>query len=167
MSRLFILVVFLFISPDLLAQVPETTVTTTEQQLENITENNEDLETEDDSYLQQMFQYLKNPINLNAANAADLKELRVLTPVQIQNFILYRTLAGKFIDLYELQAIPNWDLPTIQKIRPYIFVSSQISVGATMNDRLRNGDHSILIRTSQVLEKSKGYKLDPAITNNV
>ena len=48
------------------AQVPEEPVTTnTEQQLENITENNEDLETEDDSYIQQMVQYIKNPINLN------------------------------------------------------------------------------------------------------
>ena len=38
---------------------------TVEQQLENITENNEDMETEDDSYIQELAQYLKNPPQQN------------------------------------------------------------------------------------------------------
>ncbi|MBC7511419.1 MAG: hypothetical protein H7320_22125, partial [Ferruginibacter sp.] len=38
-----------------------------EQQLENITENSADAETEDDSYLQEMIQYQKHPININTA----------------------------------------------------------------------------------------------------
>ena len=128
MRYLFILLVVIFFYPELVAQVPETTTTNTEQQLENITENNEDLETEDDSYLQQMIQFIKNPVNLNDADAADLKDLRILTPIQIQNFILYRTLTGKLVDMYELQAVPGWDIATIQKIRPYISVSLKISV---------------------------------------
>ena len=45
------------------AQIPEKLVvqpnSNVEQQLENITENNADLETEDDSYLQEMLQYQK------------------------------------------------------------------------------------------------------------
>lgn len=150
----------------LTAQVPETTTTNTEQQLENITENNEDLETEDDSYLQQMIQYIKNPVNLNIADAAELNHLRILTPIQIQNFILYRNLVGKLVDLYELQAVPGWDMATIQKIRPYINVSLQVSVAGTFNSRLRNGDHSILVRVSQVPEQSKGYLIDSSTATN-
>ena len=45
------------------AQTPEKPMvqpnSNVEQQLENITENNADLETEDDSYLQEMTQYQK------------------------------------------------------------------------------------------------------------
>jgi hypothetical protein len=148
------------------AQVTEPITPNTEQQLENITANNEDLETEDDSYLQQLVEYIKNPINLNMADAADLNLLRILTPVQIQNFILYRNLVGKLVDLYELQAVPAWDIATIQKIRPYINVSLQISITNTLNSRLRNGDHSILVRASQVLERSKGYLIDPSSATN-
>jgi hypothetical protein len=148
------------------AQVTETTTTITEQQLENITENNEDLETEDDSYLQQMMQYIKNPVNLNTADAAELNLLRVLTPIQVQNFILYRNLVGKLVDLYELQAVPGWDIRTIQKIRPYISVSLQVSIANTFGNRMRGGDHSILIRASQVPERSKGYLIDSSTATN-
>ncbi len=142
------------------AQVEETNTNTFEQQLENSTENNEDMETEDDSYLQQMQHLLKNPVNLNLANPDELKELRILTPIQIQNLILYRALFGKFIDVFELQAVPAWDLRIIQKIRPYVTVMLQTDVRKTLISRLKNGEHSILIRISQVPERSKGYLLD-------
>ncbi len=166
MRIMFFIIMLFFIFMHTHAQVVEPTTNTTEQQLENITENNEDVETEDDSYLQQLQQFLKNPINLNMVNAAELKELRVLTPIQIQNFILYRTLVGKLLDLYELQAIPTWDVQTIQKIRPYISVSLQVDVLNTISNRLKKGEHSILLRGSQVLERSKGYLLDSSSATN-
>ena len=166
MRILFTMIFVLIISPCIYAQVKEPVTTVTEQQLENVTQNNEDLETEDDTYLQEMVQYIKNPINLNMAAAAELNELRILTPIQIQNFILYRNLVGNLVDLYELQAIPGWDINTIQKIRPYISVSLQVSIANTLKIRLRGGDHNILVRLSQVLERSKGYLIDSATATN-
>ena len=166
MRSIYVLVFVLFIAVHMHAQVTEPITPTTEQQLESITENNEDLETEDDSYLQQMVQYINNPINLNTADVAELNQLRILTPIQIQNFILYRTLFGKLVDLYELQAVPGWDVTTIQKIRPYINVSSQVLITNTLNNRLRNGDHSMLVRVTQVPERSKGYLLDSSTATN-
>ena len=156
--RFFVILIFMFFIPWCsYAQVTEPITSNTEQQLESITENNEDLETEDDSYLQQMVMFIKNPIELNYADVAELNQLRVLTPIQIQNFILYRNLVGKLVNLYELQAVPGWDIGTIQKIRPYINVSMQVSVAGTLKSRLKNGEHSVLFRVSQVPERSKGY----------
>ena len=74
---------------NLAAQVP-VTPNIVEQQLESITENNEDAETEDDSFVQSMRQFLKNPVNLNSADINRLKELMILTPVQLQNMVSYR-----------------------------------------------------------------------------
>ncbi|MGB5008027.1 MAG: hypothetical protein WBO39_13900, partial [Ferruginibacter sp.] len=76
------------------AQVTETVTNNTEQQLENMTENNEDLETEDDTFLQQLVQFIKDPVNLNTADETELARLVILSPVQIQNLIVYRNLAG-------------------------------------------------------------------------
>jgi len=148
------------------AQVTEPITSNTEQQLENVTENNEDLETEDDSYLQQMVQYIKNPIELNYADAAELSQLRMLTPIQVQHFILYRNLVGRLVDVYELQAVPGWDVNTIQKIRPYINVSIQVQAVDAVKRRLKKGEHSILFRASQVVERSKGYLLDSSTATN-
>ena len=166
MKIFFVWLILFLVATDIAAQVTEPITPNTEQQLENVTENNEDLETEDDSYLQQMVQYIKNPIELNYADAAELNQLRMLTPMQVQNFIVYRSLVGKLLDLYELQAVPGWDISTIQKLRPYINVSLQISAVDAVKLRLKNGEHSFLFRVSQVPERSKGYLLDSSTTTN-
>lgn len=140
------------------AQLPETG--NTEQQLENLTADNGDVETEDDSYTQQMQQYLRHPINLNTATEAALAELRILTPLQINNLLSYRALMGPLIDTYELQAVPGWDIATIQRIRLYVTVSSPVDVIPTLRKRFVEGSHGLLLRVSQVLEKARGFGID-------
>ena len=140
--------------------------TTDEQQLENITAANEDEETEDDSYLQAMAQYRKNPLNINTASEATLKELNLLSPMQVQNLIAYRNYLGNLVNIYELQAIPGWDLNTIQKIRPYLTATDEPGFFGSLGSRLSGGDHTFLVRSSQTLEKAAGYKIDPNAGKN-
>ena len=166
MQKLFLLMIFFALHNWLFAQVTELPPTSTEQQLENITENNEDAETEDDSYLQEMIQFQKNPININTADGSFLKELKVLSAIQVDNLLSYRQLFGKLVSIYELQAIPGWDVQTIRKIRPYVTVGSDVDVIADIGTRLRKGEHSVLVRVSQVLERSKGYLLDSSTAKN-
>ncbi|MGG9960696.1 ComEA family DNA-binding protein [Ferruginibacter sp. SUN106] len=149
-----------------LAQTPELPATATEQQLENNTENNADAETEDDTYLQQMQEYSRHPINLNTADENEIRELKILSPLQIQSLISYRNIFGKLIDIYELQAIPGWDIPMILKIRPYIIVSAEAELVTTILKRFKSGENSMLVRASQVLEKAKGYRVDRSATTN-
>jgi hypothetical protein len=104
--------------------------------------------------------FLRHPINLNYADAGVLEQLHLLTPLQISNFFSYRKLLGSFLSIYELQAIPTWDLVTIRRIRPYIIVSQKTEVFNSISKRIKNGESSLLIRGTQVIEKSKGYLLD-------
>ncbi len=163
--RIFLVVIFLLGYLCSFSQVPEVPPSTTEQQLENITENNEDTETEDDSYLQELRQYLKDPLNLNEATEAELKEFRMLSPIQINNFLSYRAVLGNFISIYELQAIPGWDPETIRRLQPYVSVRNTVTVQKDFFSRFTGGDHSILFRVNQVLEKSRGFKADPAVSS--
>ncbi len=135
-----------------------------EQQMENLTERLE-TETEDDSFLQSLIQFKKNRLNLNTADAGDLRELKFLTDLQIQNLLLYRKLLGNFINIYELQAVPTLDIESIQRIFPYISVGSPVTIGQDLNGRLTQGQHSLLVRAQQVLEKSEGFARPVSITN--
>lgn len=139
---------------------------TVEQQLENITENNEDMETEDDSYIQELSQYIKHPLNINKADENQLKDLRVLSDLQLQNFLRYRDLFGNFLSVYELQAVPGWDVATIQKLRPYVTVSVALGFMEDMRSRFKGGENNLLIRATQILEKSRGYRQGPPQTNS-
>jgi hypothetical protein len=137
-----------------------------EQQLEDITASNEDTETEDDTYLQQMQHFLKEPLNLNYADAGLLEQLNLLSPLQISNLLSYRKLLGNFLNIYELQAIPGWDLQLIRQMRPYITVQQETSVTESFKKRLKNGDHTILLRMTETLQKSKGFLLDSSAAKN-
>jgi hypothetical protein len=165
-TKKWLLLILLGCSMQLNAQIPQVPTTTTEQQMEAITEGNEDTETQDDTFLQQLQQFLKTPINLNYTDAVQLKELGVLNPLQIESLLRYRNLFGNFINIYEIQAVPGWDVATIEKILPYISVKIKVDVVNTFGERMRDGSHQILGRISQVLEKSKGYLVDTARTNN-
>lgn len=133
-----------------------------EEQLENITQNNEDETPEDDSYLQNLIHYLKEPLNLNYADRGLLQQLHLLSPIQISNLLAYRKIFGEFLSIYELQAVPGWDIPLIRKMRPYITVRRDVAIFSSLGSRLRNGDHTLLTRVTQILEKQEGYLRDPA-----
>ncbi len=128
----------------------------TEQQLENQTDADQG-ETEDDTYLQELDHFRKNPINLNAAEAEELKQLRIVTDLQIANLIAYRNLFGKLISIYELQAVPAWDVNTIRKLLPFVTTDIPVSLKEETGKRFREGEHSLLLRVTQVLERSDGF----------
>ena len=128
----------------------------TEQQLENLTDLDQS-ETEDDTYLQQLAGYRKHPLNINTADENELRELRILTDLQIQNFLQYRRLLGKIIDVYELQAIPSWDVNIIRRLLPFVTVSLTVSAKEDLLRRFAGGENSLLLRLSRIVEKSKGF----------
>ncbi|MBI3719169.1 MAG: helix-hairpin-helix domain-containing protein [Sphingobacteriales bacterium] len=152
--RYLFIILFSFAS---LFAVGQTETTTTEQQLENQADADQ-AETEDDSYLQSLNYLRRNPLNLNRADENDLKDLRLLTALQIQNFIRYRSVFGYFINIYELQAIPTWDVETIQKVLPFVTVKPVVNLADEVGKRFRDGNHSLLLRETYVLEKSRGFK---------
>jgi hypothetical protein len=150
------ILVFLLAVARLCAQEPATTEMETEQGIENITAQN-DAAPEDDAWLQQLSYYRKHPLPINRATAEDLAALHLLSAWQVEQLINYRRLLGKFINRYELQAIPGWDLPTIRKLLPYITVTDDKTIAASLKDRLTGGDQFLLARTGRLLEKANGY----------
>lgn len=129
----------------------------TEQQLENLAEINE-TETEDDSYWQQLDYYKKHPVNLNTASAVQLEELRLLTPLQISNFLRYRDLLGNLVNIYEIQAVPGWDITTIKKLLPFITVADEWEPARNFGKRFTGGEASMLFRIASLLETPVGYR---------
>ena len=155
--RIFILLLFIIHYTPFILYGQESPVSTIEQQLENLTDVDQ-AETEDDSYHQQWERYRRNPLNMNTADENDLRELKILSGLQIANFISYRKLLGKFISTYELQAVPAWDVQIIKKLLPFITVAEPIDLNDIFKTRFSKGDHSLSFRYSQVLEKSAGFE---------
>ena len=135
----------------------ETSISTIEQQLENLTDIDQ-AETEDDSYHQQWERFRRNPLNMNTADENDLRELKILSGLQIANLISYRKLVGQFISIYELQAVPSWDTQIIKKLLPFITVAEPVDLTEVFRTRFKVGEHTLSFRYSEVLEKSAGFE---------
>ena len=128
-----------------------------EHQLENLAEEQEDTEIQEMDILHHLDQYKKNPINLNVAEEADLLELGLLHPLQIEHFFSYRKLLGRLESIYELQAIPGWDISTIKRILAYVTIAGELPSFNEIMNRFRGGEYSILVRAGQILERSEAY----------
>lgn len=127
-----------------------------EQQLEMQAEREEGI-TEDDTQWQQLEYLQKHPLNLNTATENELKNLRLLTDLQISNFLLYRNLLGALLHVNELQAVPAWDVPTIKRLLPYVTISDPKNMVESLGERLRHGEQTLLLRAAGTVSNSSEY----------
>ncbi|MGF1924676.1 MAG: ComEA family DNA-binding protein [Bacteroidia bacterium] len=101
----------------------------------------------------------KHPININSANKEELQQLFFLSSLQIGNFLSYRSLNGKFIDVLELQAIPSFDIKTVQKLLPLVTLGDdKPREKVTFKSLKRLGENDLLLRYGRILEKVEGFK---------
>jgi hypothetical protein len=138
------------------AQEKQTGFPLHEQQFENQAERQEGI-TEDDRQWQQLDYYQKHPLNLNTADEDALKELNLLSDLQIINLLRYRKMLGPLVSFYELQAIPAWDVITIRQLLPYIIVKDQKSNIENVTGRLTGGVHTWLLRFARTISNSDDY----------
>lgn len=109
--------------------------------------------------------YRKNPINLNKAQREELMELQLLTDIQINNLFKHRAKNGNLISIYELQSIDGFDLITIKKILPFVYVSDQFnSAHFSTKEMFKDGKHEFVVRLQRVLEKQTGYFTPDSLT---
>ena len=101
--------------------------------------------------------YRQHPINLNEEDDAALNALAILTPIQIYSLNQYKKCVGALADLYEIQAIPGWNIDVIDRIKNYIIVKDKSSSLRLFRQKIFEGQQQLLIRAFRVVEQSKGY----------
>lgn len=110
--------------------------------------------------IEKLSTYLKQPINLNQTSEGELKELMFLSPLQINAFFKYLASNEKLIDVLELQAIPEFDPETVNRLLPFVTVSTNTfpTREIRLKHLLKTGNNDLLLRYSRVLARQKGYK---------
>lgn len=108
--------------------------------------------------------YRKNPLNLNRAGKDELEELQLLNDIQINYLLKHRDKNGYLISIYELQSIEGFDLATIKKILPFVYVSDNFnSAFFSIKEMFKDGKHEVVFRFQRILEKQAGYHLPDSI----
>jgi hypothetical protein len=131
-----------------------------EQRIELISENLESEDIDLNTLLDNLFYYFDHPINLNSKRVAEkLREIELLTEIQINNLTEHIRKNGKLLSIYELQAVPGFDVNTIKLILPFVKVDISLSTPNFSFSEIKNeGKHEIISRWQKVLEKQAGYR---------
>lgn len=137
--------------------------------MENFVEDLFGMQREDEDYeelYEGLLQFLLNPINLNKASPEELKSLYVLSPGQIHQFFSYRAKFGNLISIYELQAIPEFDLETIYKILPFVVIEEKAYHKGSLWSRLgETKDAYFIFRHRRVWETRRGFTAPDTLSN--
>ncbi|MFT5601896.1 MAG: hypothetical protein ACI9N1_002145, partial [Flavobacteriales bacterium] len=104
--------------------------------------------------------YYDKPINLNGKELNDdLIQLGILSDFQIKNLLDHIDKNGTLMSIYELQAVPGFDLQTIRNIMPFVAVNAEFYTPHTgAKELFKNASNELFIRYSRVLEDMKGYQ---------
>ncbi|WP_026966164.1 ComEA family DNA-binding protein [Algoriphagus terrigena] len=123
----------------------------------------EDLDYE--SIYEVLFQLYLNPIDVNRADAEILQATYLLNPSQISNLIDYRNEFGDLLSIYELQAIPEFDVQTIESLLPFVTIGDSGAKSRRFWDRVKSEEQAyILFRHQRTWETRKGFT--PADTSS-
>ena len=104
--------------------------------------------------------FYTQPLDLNRASREELQSLHLLHQQQIESLISHRERTGPFLSLYELQAIPGWDLYTIRQLLPFVQVQDKGLHGnnrTLLNQLLNSGTRFAILRWEQIPEQQAGF----------
>ncbi len=129
-----------------------------EQRVEYLVDNAEASDIDYTTVFEQLTFYFDNPLNINRADINELRELSLLSDIQINNLITHIEKNGKLMTLEELQAVQGFDLNTIKMLLPFVKVNADVnSPQLSFNELLKNGENQLFIRYERVLEEKAGY----------
>ncbi|GAB3795615.1 helix-hairpin-helix domain-containing protein [Spirosoma humi] len=99
-------------------------------------------------------QLYANPLDLNAATRDELEATYLLTQRQLSSLATYRLEFGDLLSVYELQAVPDFDVPTIRRLMPFVTVAGNQGLFGAYADPT---DNYLIVRYERLIEQQKGF----------
>ncbi len=155
--RSVLFVISLLLSSFVFSQNDEERDRIIEKRIEFIGENIDNSTIDLTTYLEDLYYYYDNPINLNQTTFDELAKLLILTDNQIYGILNYRQKYGELLTIYELSAIEELDDETIEMILPFVSVKKTEISKFDINKAISYGKHDIFLRYQRVLQTKAGY----------
>ncbi|WP_161890231.1 ComEA family DNA-binding protein [Pontibacter russatus] len=113
-----------------------------------------------EDFYETLFQYYQRPLDLNRATPEELASLYILSRPQIASFFSYIAENGELLSIYELQAIPGFDLLTIRRLLPFVQVQDaglQADQRPLWQRMIGEDNNALILRYERTLQQRRGY----------
>lgn len=104
-----------------------------------------------------LFSLYQNPLDLNRADREDLSALFFLNERQISELLEHRQKFGRYLSVYELQALESLTLEEVRRLISFVTVHEGFGDLRPGSVFKRATDHYLVIRADMTLEKSRGF----------
>jgi hypothetical protein len=126
--------------------------------IEQVTEES-DGEADLSHLADQLYALIENPINLNTASFAELREIPFISDRQAYNLITYREKYENIVSLYELQLIDGFTSGFIRRISPFIKIEpSSKRSHFSFRKALLGGRKDLFMRYGRTLQHQAAYQ---------
>lgn len=116
--------------------------------------------TEEQNYeelYENLYSLYQNPLDLNRAEREDLSVLFFLNEGQISELLEHRQKFGRYLSLYELQALESLTLDDVRRLIPFVTVHEGFGDLRPGSIFKRAADHYLVIRADMTLERPRGF----------
>ena len=123
-----------------------------ERKIETLAENSSE-EIDFTTVFENLNFFREHPLDLNFATQEELQQLFILSDFQIAALLKHREKFGKFLSMYEVQAVPGFDLPTIYMILPFVKVDRSLNrLNISLRDIFKYANQEAVVRVAQNIE---------------
>ncbi|OYT11047.1 MAG: hypothetical protein B6I18_05925 [Bacteroidetes bacterium 4572_112] len=117
-----------------------------------------DMEFDFSEIYEHFLELYEHPININTADAEELRTLLFLNDNQIAILIDARNKNGGFQTIYELKELDGFYINLLKDIEPFItFDKTEKKEKLQLSRMLKYGKNQVIVRYGRVLEDQKGY----------
>jgi len=124
--------------------------------LEDLLENNDEQAYDFFSLYDELKTYLDDPINLNTATADDLRNMGLLSDIQVMDLLQHREDFGDFLSPYEVQSIPSFDIGTMNAFIPFVTIGTSGS-SKNLKALLDGASQNVIGKYKRVLQTRRGF----------
>ncbi len=148
---------FLLVPCTGISQVPVRTEQVIEERIENLARDAAE-ETDFTEIAEDLVQYAHDPIALNRHCPGQLRQLGLLSDIQVRNLSKHIEKHGNLAAVEELQAVDGFSADDIRRLLPYVTTGERNPYGrTTLSEIVGEGKHTLILRAQRVLEASRGY----------
>lgn len=128
-----------------------------ENRIEFIGESLENSDIDFTTFLEDLYFFYDNQINLNQATFDEFSRLHLLTDVQIIAILDYKKFYGNILSIYELSAVEELDKNAIELILPFVTVGQNVQEKTNWKKVFTYGKNEVFLRYQRDLQTREGY----------
>jgi hypothetical protein len=130
-----------------------------EEMIDQLTGDDENEADSRENEIEDFYDRIREPINLNSATKEQLEQFSFLSDLQIENILAYLYINGQMKSIYELQAVEEMDRKTIERLLPFVDVRpvAEEDPLPSVKNLLAYGKNEVLTRVDIPFYRRRGY----------